>query len=293
MIRSTLFQCYHYSTYRLPLSIYRMIRSEITVEREKMGDTDKEDDSLAIELSRNTMTGQWKKVVKMYERHKIEAFSARINTSGDTALHVAVSIAPDKEAQQLVRVIKDCYDGEVEKINDRYATELQKIEDRYVEEVEKIKDKAEYEEFLKYLQKKRNDDHNVYDKKAEKEITDILESAVWIKNNEGNTPLHVALSAQRISICFLLIRSFNSIQPLGMQNNRGESPLFLAAFHGLKNIFLCLHVFFLLGNSNTDFKSIDPAYLRCTDGETVLHCAIRLEYFGEHFFLTFFASPIK
>ncbi|KAM3736613.1 hypothetical protein ACB098_10G177300 [Castanea mollissima] len=180
-----------------------------------MGDIDKEDDSLAIELSRNTMTGQWKKVVEMYEYHKIKAFSAKINTSGDTALHVAVSMASDKVAQQLVRVIKDWYDTEVNK--------------------------------------------------AEKEIADILESAVWIKNNEGNTPLHVAASAQRISICFLLIRSFNSIQPLGMQNNRGESPLFLAAFHGHKNTFLFLHIFFLLGNSNTDSKSIDPAYLRCFD----------------------------
>ncbi|KAM4087424.1 hypothetical protein ACJW30_10G176800 [Castanea mollissima] len=206
-----------------------MAMSEINVDREKMGDVDKEDDSLAIELSRNTMTGQWEKVVEMYERHKIKAFSSKINTSGDTALHVAVSMASDKVAQQLVRVIKDWYDEEV--------------------------------------------------KKREKEITDILESAVWIKNSEGNTPLHVAASAQRISICFLLIRSFNSVQPLGMHNNRGESPLFLAAFHGHKNTFLCLHIFFLLGNSNTDSKSIDPAYLRCFDGETILHCAIRLEYF--------------
>ncbi|XP_075640714.1 uncharacterized protein LOC142612514 [Castanea sativa] len=247
-----------------------------------MDDINKEDDSLAVELYRNTMTGQWKKVVKMYEEHKIKAMSAKINTSGDTALHVAVSIAPDKEAQQLVRVIKDCYDEEVKKINDRYATEFKKIEDWYDEEVEKIKDKAEYEDSLKYLQKKRNDDNNVYDKKVEEEISDILESTVWIKNNEGNTPLHVAATAQRISICILLIRSFNSFQSvLGMHNIRGESPLFLAAFHGHKKIFLYFHLNILLGNSkfsNTDPESIDPAYLR-TDGETILHCAIRWEYF--------------
>ncbi|KAM4075517.1 hypothetical protein ACB094_10G175700 [Castanea mollissima] len=206
-----------------------MAMCEINVDREEMGDMDKEDDSLAIELYKNTMTGQWTKVVEMYEEHQFKAISAKINSSGDTALHVAVSIASDKDAQQLVRVIKDWYDTEV--------------------------------------------------KKAEKEISDILESAVWIKNNEGNTPLHVAASAQRISICILLIRSFNSFQSLGMHNNRGESPLFLAAFHGHKFTFLCLHIFFLLGNSNTDSKSIDPAYLRCFDGETILHCAIRLEYF--------------
>ncbi|KAM4075518.1 hypothetical protein ACB094_10G175700 [Castanea mollissima] len=209
-----------------------MAMCEINVDREEMGDMDKEDDSLAIELYKNTMTGQWTKVVEMYEEHQFKAISAKINSSGDTALHVAVSIASDKDAQQLVRVIKDWYDTEV--------------------------------------------------KKAEKEISDILESAVWIKNNEGNTPLHVAASAQRISICILLIRSFNSFQSLGMHNNRGESPLFLAAFHGHKFTFLCLHIFFLLGNSNTDSKSIDPAYLRCFDGETILHCAIRLEYFGIH-----------
>ncbi|KAM4087419.1 hypothetical protein ACJW30_10G176600 [Castanea mollissima] len=247
-----------------------------------MDDINKEDDWLAVELYRNTMTGQWKKVVEMYEEHEIKAMSAKINTSGDTALHVAVSIAPDKEAQQLVRVIKKCYDEEVKKINDRYATEFQKIEDWYVVEVEKIKDKAEYEDSLKYLQKKRNDDNNVYDKKVEEEISDILESTVWIKNNEGNTPLHVAATAQRISICTILIRSFNSFQSvLGMHNIRGESPLFLAAFHGHKKIFLYFHLNILLGNSkfsNTDPESIDPAYLR-TDGETILHCAIRWEYF--------------
>ena len=285
-----------------------MIRCEINVDRKKMGDIVKEDDSLAIELYRNTMTGQWKKVVEMYEEYQIEAISAKINSSGDTALHVAVSIATHKEAQQLVSVIKGWYDKEVQKIKDRYDTEVQKIKDRYDEEVEKIKDKlyklhedslffsAEYEVSLKNLEKKLGDDINVYDEKVEKEITAILESGVWIKNNEGNTPLHVAASARRLSICIPLIRSFNSIQPLGMYNNHGESPLFLAAIHGDKKIFLYFHVNILLGNSkfsNTDPESIDPAYLRWTDGETILHCAIRWEYFGEHFFLTFFASPIK
>ena len=261
-----------------------MNRCEINVDRKKMGDMVKEDDSLAIELYRNTMTGQWKKVVEMYEEHQIKAISAKINASGDTALHVAVSVAPDKDAQQLVRVIKGWYDEEVKKVKDWYD-----------EEIDKIKDKR-YKLYEDFLEKKFYEDINVYDKKVEKEITDILESAVGIKNNEGNTPLHVAASAQRISICFLLIDSFNSIQPLGMHNNCGESPLFLAAFHGHKDIFLFLNVSILLGNSkflNTDSESINPAYLRWTDGETILHCAIRWEYFGEHFFLTFFASPIK
>ena len=110
--------------------MYRMNRCENNVDGKKMGEIDKEDDSLAIELYRNTMTGQWNKVVEMYKEHQIKAISAKINTSGDTALHVAVSIASDKEAQQLVRVIKDWYDKEVKKIEDRYDPEVKKIIDK-------------------------------------------------------------------------------------------------------------------------------------------------------------------
>ena len=209
-----------------------------------MGETDKEDDSLAIELYRNTMTGQWKKVVEMYEEHQIKAISAKINTSGDTALHLAVSIAPEEKVRHLVRVIKDWYNKEVEK----------------------------------------------FDGKLSELDSSVL---IWIKNNEGNTPLHVAASTGRLQICFLLYVSFHGLQLLGVRNKEGANPLFLAAFHGHKMIFLCLRLIFLLGNINPDLESIDSSCLRRNDGETILHCAIRWEYFGEHFLLTFFASPIK
>ena len=62
-------------------------------------------DELALNLYKNTMTGEWKKVVETYEQHKLSAIDARINKSGDTAFHVAVSIAPEEKVQQLVRVI--------------------------------------------------------------------------------------------------------------------------------------------------------------------------------------------
>ena len=268
-----------------------------------MGDIDKEDDSLAIELYRNTMTGQWEEVAEMYKKHQIKAFSAKINTSGDTALHVAVSIAPEKWVRQLVRVIQDWYDEEVKKIEARYDTEVKKIKDRYVEEVEEIKDKlyklyedslfffAEYDVSLKSLKKKLDDDINVYDEKVEKEITNILESAVWIKDHEGNTPLHVAASTGTLNICILLL-SIDSIQSLGIHNNLGESPLFVAAFHGRQEIFLLLHLLPLMGNSNIHRESLDPAYTRI-DGETILHCAIRWEYFGEHICFPLFTLPLK
>nr|XP_023888978.1 uncharacterized protein LOC112001043 [Quercus suber] len=54
-------------------------------------------DELALNLNRNTMTGDWGKVVEMYKQHTLSAIEARINTSGDTAFHVAVSIAPEEK----------------------------------------------------------------------------------------------------------------------------------------------------------------------------------------------------
>ncbi|KAM4075526.1 hypothetical protein ACB094_10G176300 [Castanea mollissima] len=176
-------------------------------------------DELALNLNRNTMTGDWGKIVEMYKQHTLSAIEARINTSGDTALHVAVSIAPEEKVQQLVHV-----------------------------------------------------------------IIGVSELGLWTKNNKGNAPLHVAASTGRLNICILLAAKhdrFSEFKDLVVQelfrNKAGESPLFLAAFHGNRQIFLYLHLL-LLEASDKDLKSIDPAYRR-NDGETALHCAIRWEYF--------------
>ena len=141
-------------------------------------------DELALNLNRNTMTGDWGKVVEMYKQHTLSAIEARINTSGDTALHVAVSIAPEEKVQQLVDV-----------------------------------------------------------------IIGVSELGLWTKNSKGNTPLHVAASTGRLNICILLAAkhdSFSEVKDSVVQelfrNKAGESPLFLAAFHGDRQIFLYLHL---------------------------------------------------
>nr|POE66721.1 ankyrin repeat-containing protein itn1 [Quercus suber] len=91
-------------------------------------------------------------------------------------------------------------------------------------------------------------------------------------------------STGRLNICILLAAKYDSFSEVKdlvvkelFRNKAGESPLFLAAFHGNRQIFLYLH-FLLLKASDKDLKSIDPAYRR-NDGETALHCAIRWEYF--------------
>ncbi|XP_050264352.1 uncharacterized protein LOC126708594 [Quercus robur] len=172
----------------------------------------KQENELALNLHKNTMTGGWKEVVEMYNQHTLSAITARINTSGDTALHVAVFIAPEEVVQELVQVI----------------------------------------------------------------IGLSLESCLWITNKDGNTPLHVAASTGRLKLC-ILIAHYDGFSG-SARNNIGESPIFSAAFHGYKSVFLYLH-FLLLEASDKDLESIDPAYRRTTDGETALHCAIRWEYF--------------
>ena len=173
------------------------------------------ENELALNLYKYTMTGGWKEIVEMYKEHTLSAITTRINTSGDTVLHVAVFIALEEVVQQLVQII----------------------------------------------------------------IELSLESCLWITNNDGNTPLHVAASTGRLNICILIARyeGFSG----DARNNIGESPIFLAAFHGYKPIFLFLHLKFL-DSYDKDPKSINPAYRR-NDGETALHCAIRWEYFGEYF----------
>ncbi|XP_065632600.1 uncharacterized protein LOC112000145 [Quercus suber] len=143
---------------------------------------------LALNLYRNTMTGDWGKVVEMYKQHPLSAIEARINRSEDTALHVAVSIAPEHIVKELIQLITNFWVP---------LLHFSEVKDLVVKEL--------------------------------------------------------------------------------FRNKAGESPLFLAAFHGNRQIFLYLH-FLLLKASDKDLKSIDPAYRR-NDGETALHCAIRWEYF--------------
>ncbi|KAK7814001.1 hypothetical protein CFP56_004022 [Quercus suber] len=189
------------------------------MEEDMVSHRPKPDDELALNLYNNTMTGDWKKIVEMYNEHKFSAIDARINPSGDTVLHVAVAIAPEHIVKELVRV-----------------------------------------------------------------ISQTSEMSLWIKNNDGNTPLHVAASTGRFIICIILAKVLDELSDFSdelqklFRNEAGESPLFLAAFHGHKPSFLYLHLL-LLEAYDTDMERSNPIYRR-NDGETALHCAIRWEYFG-------------
>ncbi|XP_021821891.1 uncharacterized protein LOC110763414 isoform X1 [Prunus avium] len=95
-----------------------------------------------------------------------------------------------------------------------------------------------------------------------------------MQNERGNTPLHLAASMGNVRMCecianrhLLLVDAFN---------DDNETPLFLAALHGKKDAFLCLHNIYI--NSLEDEQK-RYNYCRRKDGDTILHCAISGDYF--------------
>ncbi|PKI31314.1 hypothetical protein CRG98_048295 [Punica granatum] len=92
-----------------------------------------------------------------------------------------------------------------------------------------------------------------------------------IKNDSGNTPLHYAASVGSVRMCQCIAQQ----DPLlvGARNIESETPLFMAALHGKKDVFLRLH--YLCSSKNEK----DISYCRRKDGQTALHSAINGDYF--------------
>ena len=112
---------------------------------------------------------------------------------------------------------------------------------------------------------------------------DEQKKALKIKNKQGNTPLHVAASTGSLRMCICIAEANPS---LGNERNKeGESPLFLAALLGRTDIFLCLHYICQ--------SELNNSYYRKNGGETILHCAIKRQCWGEHFYLLKVTLPNK
>ncbi|GLT36367.1 hypothetical protein SLA2020_107510 [Shorea laevis] len=95
------------------------------------------------------------------------------------------------------------------------------------------------------------------------------EEALEVKNERGDTALHIAASLGSVRICSCIAQVNCSL--VGAHNNENETPLFIAALHGKKDAFLCL-------NSYVDTER-RYSYSRRKDGQTILHCAISGDYF--------------
>ncbi|KAK2648408.1 hypothetical protein Ddye_015897 [Dipteronia dyeriana] len=87
----------------------------------------------------------------------------------------------------------------------------------------------------------------------------------------GNTPLHTAAMLGNVKMCRCIAVLDKSL--IGVRNQDSETPFFLAASHGHKDAFLCLHFLCQPPNHGSDYCR------RNTDGDTILHSAISGDYF--------------
>nr|XP_011458592.1 PREDICTED: uncharacterized protein LOC101306484 isoform X2 [Fragaria vesca subsp. vesca] len=94
-----------------------------------------------------------------------------------------------------------------------------------------------------------------------------------LQNQRGNTPLHFAAAQGNVRMCKCIAKVHPSL--VGIPNKDKETPLFLAALHGKKDAFLCLHYIRTPNESDPKYYS----YCRREDGDTILHCAILGDYF--------------
>ncbi|XP_018506115.2 uncharacterized protein LOC103960143 isoform X1 [Pyrus x bretschneideri] len=109
------------------------------------------------------------------------------------------------------------------------------------------------------------------DEHVEKLVKLITEEELKIKNERGNTPLHVAAWMGNETMCSCIAKDHPSL--VGALNVDNETPLFLAAAYGKKNAFLRMH-YICSPNGLPNYN-----YCRRNDGDTILHCAIAGDYF--------------
>ncbi|KAK1560420.1 hypothetical protein Q3G72_026510 [Acer saccharum] len=106
-----------------------------------------------------------------------------------------------------------------------------------------------------------------------KELVNIIKASAQevlrIEDEIGNTPLHTAAMMGNVKMCKCIAEVDKRL--IGARNKDSETPFFMAASHGHKHAFLCLHSLCELGEGY--------AYSRRNDGETILHCAISGDYF--------------
>ncbi|XP_004515014.1 uncharacterized protein [Cicer arietinum] len=102
------------------------------------------------------------------------------------------------------------------------------------------------------------------------------------KNDKGDTPLHLAASRGFKEICECIIGKNGERKDLiYIDNNNGETPLFLASLSWEKQTFLYLFSFervYKIDNDGQKYYSYSKDLIR-SNGDSILHCAIRREFF--------------
>ena len=100
--------------------------------------------------------------------------------------------------------------------------------------------------------------------------------AFTIWNKRGNTALHFAASMGTVK----MIQDIADVDAslVSVRNVDGETPIFLAAFHGRKEDFMVLHYIC----HKEPGTPINYSNCRRNDGDTILHRAIAADNFGKY-----------
>ncbi|TQD99261.1 hypothetical protein C1H46_015050 [Malus baccata] len=113
------------------------------------------------------------------------------------------------------------------------------------------------------------------DEHVEELVKLITAEECKIQNERGNTPLHIAAWMGNVTMCSCLANGHPSLVTTFNVDN--ETPLFLAAVYGKKDAFLCMHQIYIPTLGDDPRKRYN--YCRRNNGDTILHVTIAREYF--------------
>ncbi|CAN6694003.1 unnamed protein product [Malus baccata var. baccata] len=113
------------------------------------------------------------------------------------------------------------------------------------------------------------------EKHVEELVKQITKEQLQIQNERGNTPLHIAAWMGNVKLCCCLAEAQPSLVITFNVDN--ETPLFLAAVYGKKDAFLRMHHIYTPTFGDDPQKRYN--YCRRNDGDTILHSAISGDYF--------------
>ncbi|KAH1217699.1 E3 ubiquitin-protein ligase LAP [Glycine max] len=96
-----------------------------------------------------------------------------------------------------------------------------------------------------------------------------------MQNSKGNTLLHLSAQLGNVELCHNMAKRDPKL--VCFRNVEGETPLFLAAVHGKREAFFCLHE---NQQRRRDDEEDGSLLVRKSNGDTILHSTIVSEYFG-------------
>nr|GME05490.1 uncharacterized protein LOC109168328 [Ipomoea batatas] len=187
--------------------------------------------------------------------------------------HKPPQIKTEAELKIINKMFDECMNKEWEKVLNTYSTH------GFVRRAKltKSEDTALHLAINCYHPKHRSKDHlqcikKMVTKIPDDEALDILK----LKNDTGDTPLHLAAQLGNVEICRCILTQVEKLgeadELIGERNNLNMTPLFLAAHRGKVDAFKLLH--------DKIKETEDRIHLcRKEKGETILHSTLSGEYF--------------